>query len=351
MMIAMSGGVDSSVAAMLMVEQGYHCAGLTLRLFDPVQIADHRLPCPESEESESARSVANKLGIPFFSLDLSQEFHAQVIAYFAQTYLQGATPNPCVVCNQKIKFGLLLEQAAQFGYENVVTGHYAVIERSATGRWLLKKAADHTKDQSYVLYSLSQHQLAHARFPLATLEKSLARELAAQGGFITAHKKDSQDICFVKDGNYRLFLEQWLQTKFLPGDFVNEHGDILGRHKGLVGYTIGQRKGLGISAPQPLFVLEKQVDTNRIVLGSDDSLFKKQVFADQTNWISVNGLTGPMKVKARIRYNQKEADAVVHPLDANRVCVEFAAAQRAPARGQSIVFYDGDYVVGGGIIQ
>lgn len=351
MMIAMSGGVDSSVAAMLMVEQGYHCAGLTMRLFDSAQITDHRFPCPESEESESARSVANKLGIPFFSLDLSQEFHEQVISYFSQTYLQGATPNPCVVCNQKIKFGLLLEQAARLGYENIVTGHYAVIERSATGRWLLKKAADQTKDQSYVLYSLSQHQLAHARFPLATLEKNVARELAAKGGFVTANKKDSQDICFVKDGNYRLFLEQWLQTTFLPGDFVNESGQVLGRHKGLVGYTIGQRKGLGISAPQPLFVLEKQVDTNQIVLGSDDSLFKKQVFADQMNWIAIDGLTGPMKVRARIRYNQKEADAVVYPLDAGRTCVEFADAQRAPARGQSVVFYDGDYVIGGGIIQ
>lgn len=353
-MVAMSGGVDSSAAAVLLLEQGFSCAGMTLRLYDPVQLSDPSLPCPETPDSLEAAAVAKKLGIPFYSLDLSRVFQQQVIENFAQTYLRGETPNPCVVCNRTVKFGQMLGEAEKLGYDTVATGHYCVIERAADGRYLLRKAADESKDQSYVLYALTQEQLSHIRFPLSGISKQEARELAERAGLSTAHKSDSQDICFVPDGNYLSFLQNWLHQTFAPGEFVDRAGRVLGRHKGIAGYTVGQRKGLGISAPDPLYVLDKDAARNRVILGSDEELLQKSLVARQVNYIPFDRLEEPLRVLARIRYRQKESDAMLFPLGDGRVRVEFSALQRAPAPGQSVVFYDaegGGYVIGGGVIE
>lgn len=340
-MIAMSGGVDSSAAANIIKSMGHETAGaiMTLGIDNSCDIKD-------------ARGVAQRLEIPFYVFDCRAEFEKSVIENFTSSYCNGLTPNPCVVCNKHIKFGSFLKKAQELGYDYVATGHYARVEFDKNrNRYVVKKALDETKDQSYVLYTLTQQQLKAAILPLGSLTKQQARELAKESGFENANKSDSQDICFIPDGDYASFIQRLAKQSFEAGDFVDKNDQFIAKHKGHINYTIGQRKGLGISAPAPLYVVDKDIKNNRVILGSNDDLFSTSLEAENVNFISIEKLEAPMQVKARVRYKQKETDAVIYPLQNSNVRVEFLQAQRAITPGQSVVFYDGDVVVGGGIIK
>ena len=350
-LIAMSGGVDSSVAAFLMKEQGCECIGATMKLFHNEDIGVSRTKtCCSLEDVEDARLVALRLGIPYYVFNFSDDFKGQVIDRFISSYERGATPNPCIDCNRYLKFERLYERARILGCDAIVTGHYARIEQE-NGRWLLKKSLDESKDQSYVLYSLTQDQLSRILFPLGRMTKHEAREIAEAQGFVNADKHDSQDICFVPDGDYAHFIENWCGFRFTEGDFVDRDGNFIAKHKGIINYTIGQRKGLGIAAKAPYYVVSKDLAKNRVVLGSNDDLFSNHLEATDLNFISIKKLTEPMKVKAKVRYRQKETDAVITPLENGNVSVDFETPQRAIAPGQAVVFYDGDTVLGGGTIE
>ncbi|MDD4688448.1 MAG: tRNA 2-thiouridine(34) synthase MnmA [Eubacteriales bacterium] len=351
-LIAMSGGVDSSVAAFLMKQQGYDLTGITLKLFnnEDVEISREK-SCCSLEDVEDARSVAYRLGIPYYVYNFTDQFKNNVIDRFINSYMNGSTPNPCIDCNRYIKFEHLMLRAMQLDFDFVVTGHYAIIENDATsGRYLLKKAEDETKDQSYVLYSMTQKQLAMTLFPLGNLRKSEVRYIAESNGFINANKRDSQDICFVRDGDYAGFIEQYTGQKFASGDFVNKNGNILGTHKGIIRYTIGQRKGLGISSSEPMYVCDILPEDNQVILGNERELYSKSLIAKQINLIPFDRIDSKIKVKAKIRYGQKEQSAMVEQLDEDTLRIEFDTPQRAITKGQSVVLYDGDYVIGGGII-
>ncbi len=348
----MSGGVDSSVAAYLTKSLGYEVAGITLKLFDNDDIDISReKTCCSLDDIEDARSVCARLEIPYYVLNFKDSFKSTVISRFIKAYENGYTPNPCIDCNRFIKFEKLVQRADELGFDYVVTGHYAQIERDeATGRYLLKKAVDPSKDQSYVLYSLTQPQLKKTLFPLGSLTKDKTRETAERLGLINAHKRDSQDICFVPDGDYAAFIEKYTGKAYPNGDFVDESGRILGEHKGIIRYTIGQRKGLGLALPCPMYVKEKNLAENKVVLCENDALFSRELYADDINLISVERLEKPIRVKARVRYNQKEQPATAEQLDDNTLHVVFDEPQRAICKGQAVVLYDGDYVVGGGTI-
>ncbi len=342
-LVGMSGGVDSSAAVWLLQQQGYEVEGVTLLLTEGSA-------CGSSRDVEDARLTAKRLGIAHRVLDERQWFRDTVIRDFADTYAAGATPNPCIVCNREVKFGRLLKRALEEGFDAVATGHYARIEQAENGRWLLKKAVDAAKDQSYVLYSLTQEQLAHVLFPLGDRFKADLRVLASEQGWESAHKPDSQDICFIPDGDYAAFLEQTMGVPREPGDFVDMDGKIIGRHTGMIGYTVGQRKGLGVAFGEPRFVVRKDATRNTVTLGKSEDLFTNTLVADRLNWISIPTLTVPMTVTAKTRYSQREAEAVIEPYGALRVKVTFSDPQRAITVGQAVVFYDGDTVVGGGTI-
>jgi len=342
-LIAMSGGVDSSVAAQLLLSQGYAAEG-------GIMILHQNPACGSMDDVEDARAVASRLGIPFHVFNLQEKFRQCVIGQFIDAYQNGATPNPCIECNRHLKFSALLEQADQLGLSHLATGHYARIERGENGRYLLKKAADLTKDQSYVLYRMTQNELARTRFPLGSMTKAEVRSLAEEYGFLNAKKRDSQDICFVPDGDYAGFIERATGKPYPTGDFVDLSGNILGAHKGIIHYTVGQRKGLGLALPQPMYVCRKDVAENRVVLGLNRDLFSTTLTAGDLNWISIDAPSAPIRVKARIRYKQPEQWATVERIDEDTVRVEFDEPQRAIARGQSVVFYDDDIVVGGGTI-
>ncbi len=336
-MTALSGGVDSSVAACLLAQNGASLSGATLRL-------------TEHYDSAPARKVAEALSIPFFEFDEQEAFRQTVIQNFADAYLNGETPNPCVLCNKFIKFGLLLAHAKQNGYDFIATGHYAKIEKdAASGRFLLKRAKDIKKDQTYMLYGLSQEQLAHTMFPLGDFTKPEIRALAESFGLENAGQKDSQDICFVPDGDYVGFLERELGIKATPGEFTDASGKLLGMHQGLIRYTVGQRKGLGITFGKPTFVIKKDAESNRIVLGDEESLFTRKVFARDVNLIACDKVADGMYVTAKTRYSQKEAEAKLFATETG-VLAEFTEPQRAPSPGQAMVFYDADVVIGGGTI-
>lgn len=344
-MVGMSGGVDSAVSAYVLKSQGYDVTGVNCRFFDEDKTKI-------STDVLDAKRVADTIGIPFEVYELYNDFEEKVIASFIDSYLKGETPNPCIECNKHLKFGKLLDIALQKGFDYIATGHYARTgfdEKS--GRYLLKKGLDESKDQSYVLYTLTQHQLSHTLFPLGDKTKSNARNLAEEMNFVNARKHDSQDICFIPDGDYASFIKKRLSYTIPHGSFVDTAGTVLGEHQGIIHYTIGQRKGLGIALGKPAFVLSKNTENNTVVLGSNEELFTKELTARDVNLISYERLSEPLRCKAKIRYNAREQWATVTQTDQGHIHVIFDEAQRAIAKGQAVVLYDEDVVIGGGIIE
>lgn len=339
-LIGMSGGVDSSVCAALLKEQGYTVGGITLNLNDSF----------DTGNIKDAATVCEKLGIEHFSAEFKDDFKQYVTENFIREYIAGRTPNPCIVCNKYIKFGKMLDLARANGYDKIATGHYAQIRKSEDGRYLLCKAEDVTKDQTYVLYCLTQDQLAHTVFPLGALSKPQVREIAESSRLVNAKKKDSQDICFVPDGDYAAFIERTAEYISKKGDYLNRDGEKIGEHQGVIHYTIGQRKGLGIALGKPAFVISKNADDNTVVLGDEEFLFYNKVLVKDVNFIPFDKLETEMPVTAKLRYSQKEQNAIIKPLENGDVLLEFEAPQRAPSAGQAAVFYNGDIVVGGGTI-
>ncbi|MBQ3134288.1 MAG: tRNA 2-thiouridine(34) synthase MnmA [Oscillospiraceae bacterium] len=340
--VAMSGGVDSSAAAVLLGRQGYDLLGVTLRLHE----------CAGSEAEDAAR-VAAQLGFAHHTVDLSGEFCRRVKDPFAADYRQGRTPNPCIACNRHIKFGALLDRVLELGADRLATGHYARIERDGgSGRWLLKTALHPEKDQSYVLYCLNQHQLGHTLFPLGGLSKQEIRDLAAQSGLITAHKGDSQDICFIPDGDYARFICRYTGQNPVPGDFVSPDGRVLGQHEGVIRYTLGQRRGIGVSSANGrLYVTDICPAENKVTLSGPEDLMATTLEATDLNFIPFDKMDKPVRVQAKSRYRQPAQPAVAEQIGPDRLRVTFDAPQRAMTPGQAVVLYDGDVVLGGGTIH
>ena len=351
--IAMSGGVDSSVAALLTKETGDECIGATMKLFHNEDIGVKReKTCCSLDDVEDARNVCYRMGIRYYVFNFSERFKEDVMDRFVDAYEHGATPNPCIDCNRYLKFDKMFQRMRELEYDYIVTGHYARVEYDEEkNRYLLKKAVDDTKDQSYVLYMLTQEQLAHIPLPLGGLRKTEVREIAEKHGFVNARKHDSQDICFVPDGDYAKFIEQYTGRKSIPGDFVDTEGNILGKHKGIIHYTLGQRRGLGIPAASRLYVCDISPKTNQVVLGNNEDLFHSELTATKVNLISCESLKEPMRLKAKIRYRHPEQEAVAWQTEDGVLHVRFDKPQRAITRGQAVVLYDGDIVVGGGVIE
>lgn len=344
-LIAMSGGVDSSVAAWLTLQEGIDCIGATMVLCDS-------LPgCSPTGHESDARAVAQRLNMDFYVLDSECIFRENVVEDFVRSYEAGLTPNPCIVCNRTVKFGHLLQQARALGCDRIVTGHYARIRYDEkSGRYLLYKAADESKDQSYFLASLDQEQLRFAHFPLGEMTKEQARQIAEEQGFINAKKRDSQDICFIPDGDYVAFLERYTGKTYPAGDYLDVAGNIVGRHKGAVSYTLGQRKGLGIALGAPVYVCAKDMEKNTVTVGSEEHLFSDTLVADNWNWIPFPTLTEPMRLTAKARSRHPGATATVYPEENGTARVIFDQPQRAITPGQAVVLYDGDTVIGSGTI-
>ena len=340
-LIGLSGGVDSSAAACLLQSQGYACEGATMRLWDKEGATD----------ANDARAAANTLGIPFHYFDMREAFESQVIRSFISCYESGGTPNPCIVCNRTVKFGLLLEKALSLGFTHVATGHYARILRDEkTGRYLLYRAKDAKKDQTYFLACLDQHQLSHTLFPLGELVKEQARQLAEENNLITARKRDSQDICFVPDGDYVSFMKRHTGKHYPSGSFLDLNGEVVGQHCGAVCYTLGQRKGLGLAMGSPVYVCGKDMEKNTVTVGPNDALFSRELMAVDFNWIPFPHLSEPITVTAKTRHSQSEAEATVYPEKDGQVHVVFDNPQRAVTPGQAVVLYQGDLVIGSGTI-
>ena len=338
-LVAMSGGVDSAVAAGLAMEAGFSCLGSTMVL------------CQKPEEIKDAEAVAQRLGLPFRIIDAAEPFRKLVQEEFLRCYEQGLTPNPCITCNRTVKFGYLLDRARELGCDTVVTGHYARVEwDEATGQYLLKKAADRQKDQSYFLSTLTREQLSHVYFPLGELTKEQVRRIAEDKGFLNAKKRDSQDICFVPDGDYMTFLETFSGKKYPAGDFLDREGNVVGRHRGAVAYTLGQRKGLGLAMGEPVYVCGKDIEKNTVTVGPNEALFSRALVAEDFNWIASPALTEPLRVMAKARSRMTEQPATVYPEEGGRVRVVFDEPQRAITPGQTVALYDGDTVLGGGRI-
>lgn len=342
-MVGMSGGVDSSISAFLLKEQAYDVTGVNCRFF--VNEKSSGTDC------EDARAICLKLGIPFEVIDFTDEFRKTVIDNFISVYENGGTPNPCIVCNKNLKFGKMLERALEEGFDFLATGHYAQCGfDKESGRYYLKKGADASKDQSYFLYCLNQHQLSHTLFPLGSMTKEQAREIAEEKGFVNARKRDSQDICFVPDGDYAAFIEKTLNKTYPQGDFTDTNGKILGTHKGIIRYTVGQRRGLGLALPAPMYVKAKDTVNNKVILCSNEELFTKEVDAKEINLIACDKITSPIRVRAKTRYTHKEQWAKVWQTGEDTIHAEFEEPVRAVTSGQSLVLYDGDTVIGGGVI-
>jgi len=341
--VAMSGGVDSSVAALLLKGKGYNVIGMTMEHY----------PLPESIlAGEEAARVAQILRIPHHVVKLEKEFKKYVVDDFCQEYEGGRTPNPCIRCNKSLKFGLLLEKANKLGAKYIATGHHArVFHDSLTKRFLLKKGKDRQKDQSYFLYSLSQDQLSFIKFPVGELTKDEVREKARKFDLPAAKRPESQEICFIPDNDYVGFLKDRTPHIFRPGPIIDKDGRILGRHEGIAHFTIGQRRGMGIAAPKPLYVIEIQAEKNTIIAGPEEELYKKELQASSLNMISLPELRGNLEVEAKIRYKYKPAKAIIKPLSSNKALVKFSRPQRAVTPGQAVVFYDGDVLIGGGTID
>ena len=344
-LVGMSGGVDSAAAALLLQNEGYEPSGCTLQLYNRIDGG-----CGSPKEAEDARSAAAALGIPFYAPDESERFRSCVMEDFIRTYCMGRTPNPCIRCNQHVKFTSLLRLADELGIDHIATGHYARVRYDAElDRWQLLRGEDSRKDQSYVLYPLSQQILSRLLLPLGGYEKSEVREIVAQRGLENAHKPDSQDICFVPDGDYVSFLTQ-NGVELEPGNFVDKDGKVLGQHRGQVCYTGGQRRGLGVSADRPLYVVRKNGHDNTVLLGDEADLYGKTVWAEEFNWVSLPPVREPLRMTAKTRYSQREAAATLYPEENEMVRVVFDEGQRAVTAGQSLVCYLDELVVGGGII-
>lgn len=350
--IAMSGGVDSSVAALLTRQAGDECIGVTMQLYHNEDVGIGRQKtCCSLDDVEDARAVCRRLGMRFYVFNFTDCFKEAVIGRFVNAYRRGHTPNPCIDCNCYLKFGKLLQRMRELQMDYVATGHYArVAYDEGAGRYLLKKGLDETKDQSYVLYMLTQEQLAHIRFPLGELTKEEVRRIARENGFINAGKRDSQDICFVPDGDYAKVIEAVTGEVSRPGEFVDRTGKVLGRHEGIIHYTIGQRRGLRLAAGERVYVTDISPEDNRVVLGRNEDLFHSELTADQVNLISCDRLEEPVRVTAKIRYRHREQPATAWQTAEGRLHVRFDEPQRAVTKGQAVVLYDGDSVLGGGVI-
>ena len=350
-LVAMSGGVDSSVAAWLLRQQGYDCTGVTMKLSDNDTAGRKGHTCCSLEDVEDARAVARRLGIPYHVFNFSEEFQESVLEKFARSYLAGTTPNPCIDCNRYVKFGALLHRAQVLGFDYIATGHYVrrVLDGSS-GRWTLRKAADGDRDQSYVLASMTQGQLSRTLFPLGELTKPEVRHIAEAQGFCNARKHDSQDICFVPDGDFGAFLERYTQKPLPQGDILDRSGNILGRHRGAARYTLGQRKGLGVAAGSPLYVCGKSMADNTVTLGPEDALYTTALLAGDWVWGALPGLEEPLRVQAKVRYRQSDQWATASPAENGQVLLTFDQPQRAVTPGQAVVLYQGDTVLGGGTI-
>ena len=347
-LIAMSGGVDSSVAAKIMSERGYQCTGCTMKLCHGTENAQPAESCQTDVQATDAAKIAQRLGMPFYVYDLSDLFDKEVVGPFISNYISGKTPNPCIRCNRFLKFGRLFELAEELGCDTLVTGHYARIIRNGM-EYELKKALDQTKDQSYVLYSLTQQQLGRAAFPLGEFSKKKVRQIAEDSGFLNANRPDSQDICFIPDGNYAGYIERALGKHFPQGDFISPEGKVLGKHKGIIHYTVGQRRGLGVSAGSPLYVRSIDTENNTITLVEESGLLVQTVVADDINIISGRALEKPIRAEVKLRYRQPQQPALVRQ-EEGRLVILFDRPLRAPAPGQAAVVYQGDTVIGGGTI-
>ncbi|WP_031515605.1 tRNA 2-thiouridine(34) synthase MnmA [Desulfofalx alkaliphila] len=352
--VAMSGGVDSSVTAALLQQEGYECIGVTMQIWDPdlTAVDDDYVGCCSLTAVDDARRVADKLGIPYYVLNFRDIFERKVIDYFTEEYIKGRTPNPCIACNRYVKFEALLDKALALGANYVATGHYARLAYSDEHkRWTIKKAKDDKKDQTYVLYNMTQHQIEHTLMPLAEFTKEEVRAMASQLGLSTASKPESQEICFVPDNNYRNFLEERTGGNFKKGLFLDVNGKVLGEHKGIHNYTIGQRRGLGIATGERIYVVDIDPKRNAVILGPEEAVLKQDLISYDNNFILFAELTGPVEVEAQVRYNAKPSPAVIKPLAGGRVHVHFHQPQKAITPGQAVVFYQGDYLVGGGTIE
>jgi tRNA-uridine 2-sulfurtransferase len=349
--IGMSGGVDSSVAAYLLKKEGYEVIGIMLKQVpDDPDFGDDYGGCCSLSASEDARRVAEKLDIPFYMLNFKQVFKERVIDCFIEEYKQGRTPNPCVMCNKKVRFNEFLRRARGLGADYIATGHYARVDKEGD-RYLLKKAADVKKDQTYMLYNLTQDQLEHVLMPNSKYTKPEIRKIAEEIGLDVYRKKDSVEICFIPDNDHGAFIKKHTEDVVKPGNFVDEEGKILGTHKGIVYYTVGQRKGLGLALGKPAYVIDIKPETNEVIIGEEEGIFKNSLIAKDLNFIAFDELKEEMRVKAKIRYSARETDATIMPLGDGRVKVVFDENVRAITKGQSVVFYDGDVVVGGGVIE
>lgn len=352
--VGMSGGVDSSVAAFLLKEQGYRVVGVTMQIWEETSCAvqEAKGGCCGISAVEDARCVAEALDIPYYVMNFRNEFERNVIDYFIAEYRAGRTPNPCIACNRYVKWESLLERSLSIGADYIATGHYAKIARLSNGRYALHTSKTMEKDQTYALYNLTQEQLGRTLMPVGDYTKDEIRDIAERAGLPVAHKPDSQEICFVPDNDYAGFIERHSREVPPPGNFVRKTGEILGRHAGITHYTIGQRKGLGLSAGHPVFVTEIRPETNEVVIGEAEDVFSSELQAGQLNWMAVDGISGErLHAKAKIRYNHTGAQCVVYPCAADKIRVCFEEPQRAVTPGQSVVFYsEGGYVLGGGII-
>lgn len=350
--VGMSGGVDSSVAAHLLKEQGYEVIGVTMQIWQDEDraVQEENGGCCGLSAVDDARRVSQDLDIPYYVMNFKKEFKENVMDYFVKEYLQGKTPNPCIACNRYVKWESLLKRSLDIGADYIATGHYARIEQLANGRYALKKSATAAKDQTYALYNLTQYQLSHTLMPVGEYTKDEIRAIADKINLRVAHKPDSQEICFVPDKDYAGFIEAYSGQKDIEGSFINTAGEIIGRHKGITHYTIGQRKGLNLAMGHPVFVVEIRPETNEVVIGEGDEIFGHVVMANNLNFMSVEDIEGEIEVTAKIRYNHKGSPCTIQKTDDDLIKCTFPEAQRAITPGQAIVFYDGDYVLGGGTI-